>query len=46
MITEGNVSMTDDISGLLGLGFPRLSSIANSKVANCALPCLTASTNH
>ncbi|KAL1679441.1 aspartic peptidase domain-containing protein [Schizophyllum commune] len=34
MITDGNVSMTDDISGLLGLGFPRLSTIANSKVAN------------
>ena len=46
MITEGNVSMTDDISGLLGLGFPRLSSIANSKVANCALPRLTAPTNN
>ncbi|KIK63098.1 hypothetical protein GYMLUDRAFT_41409 [Collybiopsis luxurians FD-317 M1] len=30
LITNSNVSMVDDISGILGLGFPRISSINNT----------------
>lgn len=36
MVTNSNVSLTDKASGIMGLGFPRLSSIANSTV-NCML---------
>ncbi|KAF8638272.1 hypothetical protein AX17_002294 [Amanita inopinata Kibby_2008] len=30
MITNSNVSLTDQVSGIMGLGFPRLSTIGNS----------------
>ncbi|KAF8920307.1 aspartic peptidase domain-containing protein [Mucidula mucida] len=30
LINSGNVSLTDDMSGIFGLGFPRLSSISDS----------------
>ncbi|KAI0775198.1 acid protease [Trametes elegans] len=32
LATDSNVKFTDQVSGVLGLGFPRLSSIANSAV--------------
>ncbi|KAF8896361.1 aspartic peptidase domain-containing protein [Infundibulicybe gibba] len=35
MITDSNVTMLDQTSGILGIGFPRLSSIASS--TNCAI---------
>jgi hypothetical protein len=35
MIENCNVTMTDETSGIIGLGFPRLSSIDTS-VTNCA----------
>lgn len=34
MITNSNLTFVDEISGIMGLGFPRLSSISNS-VTNC-----------
>jgi hypothetical protein len=34
MITDCNVTMMDETSGVMGLGFPRLSSIGPS-VTNC-----------
>ncbi|TRM69412.1 aspartic peptidase domain-containing protein [Schizophyllum amplum] len=34
MITDANITMKDDMSGLLGLGFPRLSSISPNEVTN------------
>lgn len=34
LVTNSNVTMVDQISGVMGLGFPRLSSISNS-VTNC-----------
>ncbi|PBK75653.1 acid protease [Armillaria solidipes] len=30
LMTSSNVSLTDDISGIFGLGFPRLSSVSNT----------------
>lgn len=35
IVTDSNVTMLDDVSGILGLGFPRLSGIPSS-VTNCA----------
>ncbi len=35
LMTSSNVTLTDDISGVFGLGFPRLSSVSNT-VTNCA----------
>lgn len=32
MVTNSNVSLTDKASGIMGLGFPRLSSISNSTI--------------
>jgi hypothetical protein len=37
MVTNCNVTMTDQTSGIMGLGFPRLSSIVSS-VTNCMNP--------
>lgn len=35
LVTNSNVTMDDNVSGILGLGFPRLSSISNT-IANGA----------
>lgn len=35
VVTDSNVTMLDDVSGIMGLGFPRLSGIPSS-VSNCA----------
>lgn len=37
LVTQSNLTFVDDISGLLGLGFPRLSTI-NSLAVNGASP--------
>ena len=36
MVNNSNVSLTSEVSGIMGLGFPRLSSIPSS-VTNCEL---------
>jgi hypothetical protein len=35
VVTDSNVSLTDQTSGIMGLGFPRLSSISDSG-PNCS----------
>ena len=38
LVSSSNVTFTDDVSGILGLGFPRLSTISNT-VVNGTLQC-------
>ena len=40
VVTDSNVSLTDQTSGIMGLGFPRLSSISDSG-SNCSSKLLT-----